>query len=231
MEKNKTIIRSERLTPSALHIRETDGAESRTITGYAILFGVQSAPLWSDDDSEAREVIEPEAISRDLLDASDIKMTMFHDRQLILARSNQGLGTLSYDIDDKGVSFSFEAPRTADGDKALELVRRGDISGCSFAFSTRYFDDTCVTPSHEVVEGREVVTYHVRVITGIYDFTLAADPAYPDTSVDARELARKLRANPEAKEPEKPAKEDKAERERIDKQISEMRLAASRPLI
>ncbi|MBO5246147.1 MAG: hypothetical protein J6B28_02680, partial [Eubacterium sp.] len=41
---------------------------------------------------------------------------------LILARSKNGKGTLTYSVDDKGVYFEFEAPKTVDGDKALELV-------------------------------------------------------------------------------------------------------------
>lgn len=211
----KTINKREIFTASQLRLREIDGiGESRTITGYAILFDVPSAPLYEDEDEVIREVIAPEAVSLELLDKSDIKMTMFHDRQLLLARSNKGSGTLSYGIDDKGVYFEFEAPDTADGDKAIELVKRGDIAGCSFAFSTRYYDRAFVEES--VVHGDKVeVTYRVKVITGIYDFTLAADPAYPDTSVEAREIVDALHQRRQR------------ENEKIEKQIAEMRRAAS----
>lgn len=211
----KTINKREIFTASQLRLREIDGTEeSRTITGYAILFDVPSAPLYEDEDEVIREVIAPEAVSLELLDKSDIKMTMFHDRQLLLARSNKGSGTLSYGIDDKGVYFEFEAPDTADGDKAIELVKRGDIAGCSFAFSTRYYDRAFVEES--VVHGDKVeVTYRVKVITGIYDFTLAADPAYPDTSVEAREIVEALHQR------------QQREKEKIVKQIAEMRRAAS----
>lgn len=211
----KTINKREIFTASQLRLREIDGIEeSRTITGYAILFDVPSAPLYEDEEEVIREVIAPEAVSLELLDSSDIKMTMFHDRQLLLARSNKGSGTLSYGIDDKGVYFEFEAPDTADGDKAIELVKRGDIAGCSFAFSTRYYDRAFVEES--VVHGDKVeVTYRVKVITGIYDFTLAADPAYPDTSVEAREIVDALHQRRQR------------ENEKIEKQIAEMRRAAS----
>ena len=211
----KTINKREIFTASQLRLREVDGKEeSRIITGYAILFDVPSAPLYEDEEEVIREVIAPEAVSLELLDNSDIKMTMFHDRQLLLARSNKGSGTLSYGIDDKGVYFEFEAPDTADGDKAIELVKRGDIAGCSFAFSTRYYDRAFVEES--VVHGDKVeVTYRVKVITGIYDFTLAADPAYPDTSVEAREIVDALHQR------------QQREKEKIVKQIAEMRRAAS----
>lgn len=220
---SRRILRTE---CAELHVREAAEGEapSRAITGYAILFGVPSAPLWSDEDSEAREVIAAEAVTKELLDGCDIKFTMFHDRQLILARSKSGNGTLSYTVDGKGVKFEFDAPNTADGDKALELVRRGDISGCSFAFTTRYWDSDFVERTTKVVNGATLITYTVKAVTGVYDFTLAADPAYPDTSVEAREFITELRKEDEP-EPDTP------ENENVQKQLREMRRAAAQKLI
>ena len=214
---NKIITRTLH-TANELHIREAaEGQQSRTITGYAILFNTPSAPIWEYDDEVVREEIAPEAVTPELLAASDIKMTMFHDRQLILARSNKGSGTLSYGIDERGVFFEFEAPHTADGDKALELVKRGDIAGCSFAFSTYYFDDDHVERAVEHKPGKTIITNRVKVITGIYDFTLAADPAYPDTSCELRELL-----TPPAQPAEEPEEENK-----MREQVCEMRRAAT----
>lgn len=216
METNKIITRTLH-TNTTLHIREMEeGKESRTIAGYAILFDTPSAPLWDDGDERAIEVIDKSAVTRELLDDSDIKMTMFHDRQLILARSKNGEGTLKYDIDEHGVSFEFEAPHTTDGDKALELVRRGDIAGCSFAFTTYYFDASHVARSVERVDGKTQITYRVNVITGIYDFTLAADPAYPDTNCELREALSF--ANPKNNE------------KKMREQVDAMRLVASRKI-
>lgn len=216
--KNEEIRRELMFLCAELHVREAGEGEapSRTIVGRAILFNVPSRPLWVDEDEEAVEVIAPEAITREVLDACDIKMTMFHDRQLILARSKQGKGTLSYEVDEKGVTFSFEAPNTADGDKALELVRRDDLAGCSFMFSTHYWDEGFVSRSVEVRDGKSYITYTVRRVTGIYDFTLAADPAYEGTEVDIREIQ-------EASRPEPP----KPDVEAIKKQLREMRCAAN----
>ena len=167
--------------------------------------------MWQDERGEAREVISRGAVTRELLDGCDIKMTMFHDRQLILARSNHGRGTLSYDVDGRGVSFSFDAPNTVDGDKAVELVRRGDISGCSFAFTTDYADDEDVERSVVRDGSARKETYTVKHIDGIYDFTLTPDPAYPSTFVENRELRELLER-----------RDDEARR-----QIGEMRAAAS----
>lgn len=224
METKDKVIRRCVCTPSELHIRETAEGEtpSRTITGYAILFNVPSAPLWSDEDSEAREVIAPEAVTKEFLDGQDIKMTMFHDSHSLLARSNKGGGTLSYTVDDKGVMFEFTAPNTVDGDKALELVRRGDISGCSFAFTTHYFDSDFVERQSKVApNGVNNITYRVKAVTGIYDFTLAANPYYPDTSVEVRELTAELKR--EQQSATEPTVEEK---ERVMRQLREMRHAA-----
>ena len=225
--KNELVRREVVVTCADLHVREAEGgAPSRTIVGYAILFNTPSAPLWSDEDEEAREIIAPEAITKELLDGCDIKFTMFHDRQLILARSNKGTGTLSYTVDDKGVAFEFEAPNTVDGDKALELVKRGDLAGCSFAFSTHYWDESFVSRTVEVRDGRAYITYTVKAVTGVYDMTLAADPAYPDTSVEAREFARDLR---EAAKPEAPDTTI-VDKEKVETQLREMRRAANTKL-
>lgn len=226
MAKNKDKVISRVLhTVTDLRVREAAEGEaaSRTITGYAILFNTPSAPLYSYDDEEACEVIAPGAVTKELLDGCDIKMTMFHNRQLILARSKNGTGTLEYGIDDKGVYFEFEAPKTTDGDKALELVRRGDIAGCSFMFTTHYYDSAYVARDVQRVDGKTLITYTVNVVTGIYDFTLAADPAYPDTTceAEARELVTELR-KPEAPEPK--------EENKMLEQVREMRCAASQLL-
>lgn len=225
--KNELVRREVVVTCADLHVRESEGvAPSRTIVGYSILFNTPSAPLWSDEDEEAREIIAPEAITKEVLDNCDIKFTMFHDRQLILARSKNGAGTLSYTVDEKGVAFEFEAPNTADGDKALELVKRGDLSGCSFMFSTHYWDEAFVSRSVEVRDGRAYITYTVKAVTGVYDMTLAADPAYQDTSVEAREFARDLREAAKPAEPEAP----KVDKVKVEKQLREMRRAANTKL-
>ena len=229
MKNKNLIVRRCLCTPTELHVRESAEGEapSRTITGYAVLFNVPSAPLWSDEDSEAREVIAPEAITKEVLDAQDIKMTMFHDRQLILGRSNKGGGTLSYTVDDKGVAFEFDAPNTVDGDKALELVRRGDISGCSFAFTTHYYDSDFVERQSEVApNGVNKITYRVKAVTGIYDFTLAVDPYYPDTSVEAREFADELK-----REQKPDTKQEEEKRAKMREQLREMRRAAKSSLV
>lgn len=226
----KKIIQREMLTPCTVKVRDAgDGTESRTIEGRAIVFNTPSAPLYQDEESEVREVISPDAVTQELLDESDIKFTMFHDRQLILARSNKGSGTLKYSRSDEGVDFSFDAPHTVDGDKALELVRRGDIQGCSFMFSTYYFDPEYVNRKDEKEGEETITTFTVNKIIGLHDMTLAADPAYPATTVDVRELLRDLKA-PTEPDPSLPEPSSTERETAAAKQVAEMRKAAARKI-
>lgn len=155
-------------------------SESRTIEGYAIVFGVESRIL-SDYWDNYREIIEPGAITEERLKEMDIKMTMYHNREKILARSTNGEGTLKLTVDDVGVKYSFEAPNTVDGDTALELVKRGDLSGSSFMFWT---DERNVSYERR---SDDIMLRRVKTIGMIYDMTIAADPAYEQTTVAARE--------------------------------------------
>ena len=219
MKKKRTIA-----IVSGLRIREAaDGAESRTIEGYALKFGVRSRMLcdwWND----YYEVLEPGCVTREMLDKQDIKLTMFHDRQLVLARSNKGAGTLSYEVDEVGVKFWAEMPHTVDGDKALELVSRGDIAGCSFIYSTDE-DDSENAVSYERLDekgddGEDILLRHVKRIDNVYDFTITTDPAYEQTDVSKREVEAagiKFEQQPKPKQIDENKKRERinAVRERI----------------
>lgn len=219
MKKKRTIA-----IVSGLRIREaTDGAESRTIEGYALKFGVRSR-LLCDWWNNYYEVLEPGCVTREMLDKQDIKLTMFHDRQLVLARSNKGNGTLSYEVDKVGVKFWAEMPHTVDGDKALELVSRGDIAGCSFIYSTDEGDSENAVSYERLDEkgddGEDILLRHVKRIDNVYDFTITTDPAYEQTNVSKREVEAagiKFEQQPKPKQIDESKKRERinAVRERI----------------
>lgn len=219
MKKKRTIA-----IVSGLRIREaTDGAESRTIEGYALKFGVRSR-LLCDWWNNYYEVLEPGCVTREMLDKQDIKLTMFHDRQLVLARSNKGNGTLSYEVDNVGVKFWAEMPHTVDGDKALELVSRGDIAGCSFIYSTDEGDSENAVSYERLDEkgddGEDILLRHVKRIDNVYDFTITTDPAYEQTDVSKREVEAagiKFEQQPKPKQIDENKKRERinAVRERI----------------
>ena len=184
------------------------GGESRTIEGYAIVFGVESRILYDCWDNY-REIIEPGAITEERLKEMDIKMTMYHNREKILARSTNGEGTLKLTVDDVGVKYSFEAPNTVDGDTALELVKRGDLSGSSFMFWT---DERNVSYERR---SDDIMLRRVKTIGMIYDMTIAADPAYEQTTVAAREAYSRLNKSEEKKPISAKWARDRRERELI----------------
>ena len=151
----------------------TSTSESRHIEGYAIVFN-----SLSNDLGGFREIIEQGAITDELIKNSDILCLMNHDiKKGVLARSYQGRGSLKLDIDEHGLHYSFEAPKTALGDEVLEGIRRGDISKCSFAF-------VCGEDNWTKDENGEYIR-HVKKIKNLYDVSLVYHPAYDETEVKA----------------------------------------------
>lgn len=173
----------------------------RTIEGYAVVFGQRSEVMydWSVKYGERLfvEVIEQTAIDEALLSRSDIKATAEHNRERLLARYNKGKGTLALEQDDYGLKYRFDAPNTNDGNFAVEMIQRGDISGSSFAFRVKDADTTWKK------EG-ETWVRTIHKISGLYDVTITTDPAYSQTDVTVRSIADlEIPETPEAPE-EKP---------------------------
>lgn len=184
MEEKKKDIRTGSGGLFQPHLREVTGDEpGRTIEGYAIVFEEQSVLMNDYWTGPFREIIHKGAITQEMLDTSDIKMTIWHNRERLIARSNKGTGTLKLTVDEKGVKYSFEAPHTPDGETALELVKRGDLAGSSFT----YWSDEKSSVSY-TKEAEDVLLRHVNRIDCIYEMTIASDPAYQQTSVSAREI-------------------------------------------
>lgn len=209
-----------------LHVREAEGeGKSRTIEGHAVVFGQRSCNLtpWSSY-REVYEIIEPGAITKELINRSDVVLTAFHNNEIILGRSVNGKGTLSLTLDDKGMLCRCTLAETATADELLSAIERGDITGMSFAFTCDE-DDSENGVSYERIEarnddGKEVWLRHVKRITELYDVTIAGHPAYPQTDIAQREIIDKdLDARigePEAVKTQREADEKKAkERERL----------------
>jgi len=193
---------------------EGQESESRTITGRAIVFNAESEIL--DDWGERfREVILPEAVTMEFLNTQDVKMNMLHERELTIARCNKGTGSLRMAVDEQGVTFEFEAPKCDIGDRCLEMVRRGDYSGCSFEFYPKDYD----VERTKSADGKDEVIVRHRRFEFLSALTIGMDPAYKQTSVNARELDKQTpEGKREAKEAEQKKREEeeaKRERERI----------------
>ena len=185
--------------------KEGEEGESRTITGRAIVFNSESE-LLDEYGMRFREIILPEAVTEEWLTTQDVKMNMLHDRQLTVARCNKGEGSLRLEVDDQGVTFEFEAPKCDIGDRCLEMVRRGDYSGCSFEF---YPDQ------YEVEEREDEVLIKHSKFAGLVGLTIGLDPAYTTTYVNAREL---VKHEEEENDEEARKAEEEAEREQREKE-------------
>ena len=179
-----------------LQIREPQEgqAESRTIDGTPIVFGVRSVNLtpWSDT-REVYEVLEPGCISQELISRSDVILNLNHSNMVpdVLGRCRNGKGTLELELRENKIGCRCDLPRTNNANDALELMRRGDITGMSFAFEDDYQDSengVSYERTAETHDGKEVWLRHVKRITGLYDVAIVTHPAYEQTSVGVREL-------------------------------------------
>ncbi len=176
-----------------LHVREVEGEESRVVEGKPIVFGVRSVNLtpWSST-RKVYEILEPGCISNELLQRSDVILNINHSTKVtdVLGRCNNGNGTLELELRDMYVAAGCELPQTNTANDTLELIKRGDISGMSFAFEDDWEDTengVSLERTNEVEDGKEVWLRHVKRITGLYDVSIVTYPAYEQTSVATRE--------------------------------------------
>ena len=195
--------------PASIRLRESEDGESRVLEGYALKFGVRSVLLGYYYPQY--EILEKGCVSEEMLREQRIYFTMFHNRQIILGRWDKGSGTLKVSVDDIGLKVECEMPHTPDGDTALELVRRGDLSEMSFIYSTDEDDsENCVSieKTEEKTDwGATIYLRHVKKILAMYDVTIAGNPAYEETEIQAREdMMRKMEEA--AAEPKPTGKED-----------------------
>lgn len=168
---------------SKLEIRNISGnitrlEDSRYVEGYALVFDSRS------EDLGFYEVIDRDAISQEMVNSCDVFALLNHDDDRVLARSKNGVGSLKLEVDDIGLHYSFDAPKTALGDELLEYLTRGEITGSSFAFYVDWEDDTAQT-----WETKQGIKYrYIHKIQYIHDVSPVFTPAYSATSVSKRAL-------------------------------------------
>lgn len=120
-------MRESRNTPIEFDLSQPD---SRKVTGYAVVFNRES-----DGIAGFKEVITPHSLDG-VIEKSDVLCLLNHNEEKgVLARCNKGTGSLTLEIDENGLKYTFEAPNTALGDELIEGIKRGDISTSSFSFS------------------------------------------------------------------------------------------------
>lgn len=176
--------------------------DDRLITGHAVVFN-----KLSEDLGNFREIIDPNAL-KGVIEQSDIFMLLDHNKEKgVLARSRFGNGSLLLEVDDNGLKYMFDAPNTNLGDEALELIRRKDVLGSSFAFTVKA----------DKWDKQDDGTYLRTILEfdKLYDCSIVYTPAYSDTSVAVRSLDNLLEEQRKAEQAIKEA-EEIARKEELD---------------
>lgn len=152
-----------------LECRSTFVSKNNTVSGYAAVF---DSPFTSPN---CTEVIRRGAFLRSLKENPNILALYNHNDDALLGTTRAG--TLRLREDDKGLAFDLDLPDTTAGHDALELVRRGDIQGCSFGFYSR--------------EERNANGMRELLDVDLVEITLTPKPAYKATNVNLRNDNRK----------------------------------------
>lgn len=215
-----------------LKLREgEDGQPSRIVEGRAIVFGVRSRNLtpWSSS-RVVYEVLEPGCITNEMLTRQDVVYNLNHSNKVtdILGRyRNSDADTLKLTLRGDGVDNRCELPNTSAANDTLELLKRGDITGQSFAFEDDWEDTengVSYERTNDTENGKEVWIRHVKRITALYDVSIVTHPAYEQTSVATREQGDRINEAIEAQlkreqnTDDDPDKKDKGEGEETDEE-------------
>jgi HK97 family phage prohead protease len=152
------------------------------LAGYAAVFNESSVPL------PFKESIAPGAFRKTLSEVPDVRLLINHEG-LPLARSKNG--TLTLTEDDRGLYFEAELADTTEARDIYKLVERGDVDQMSFAFRV-------IRQKWSEDRSRRILT-EVSLADG--DVSVVTYPAYPTTTVEAREqLKQTLSAIKEGRE-------------------------------
>ena len=142
------------------------GAEGLVLTGRPVVY--DQPTVKKDKFGEYTEVIRRGALEG--TDLSDTRLLYNHDLSKIpLARSPK---TMRFKLDPAGLTMTAELPETEEGKSVYTAVKRGDLSGMSFAF--------------KVPKGGSTFDAKITKIEKVYECSVVPFPAYPQTSVEAR---------------------------------------------
>lgn len=198
--------------PGCLSMRE-EGKED-CIEGVAIVCDKETV-LYEGSDWREIEVIDKNCIREDFIKGQDIKINALHDRSLTFGRVG---GNLTVEPREDGLAFRC----TGTSEKFKEtraLINDGVYTGCSFEF---YPKDYTVT-EREGTDGKTEYVIRHTDFAAIDALTVAMQPAYKQTSVNAREMYREQHpATPTAEELEK------QKREAEEKAVKEQKLTFAR---
>jgi HK97 family phage prohead protease len=177
----------ERVIHSEIELRVDGDTKQKFIDGTI------KVNSYSEDLGGFKEIILPGAFAPILKD--DIRGLFNHNPDLILGRTKAN--TLSLNVNGDGhLLYTIELPETTYANDLAESVKRGDVTGTSFAFR--------VGKQNWIEEGNNPIIRQIVEFKEFRDISPVVYPAYPDNSV-----AVTLRALYEAEHPEpEPAEPD-----------------------
>ncbi len=142
-----------------------------TLVGMPIVFDTPTKI--NDVFGSYTEIIRAGAL--DGADLSDIRLLYNHDLSKVpLARTPK---TMRFNLDTAGLKMTAELPDTEEAKSIYTAVKRGDLSGMSFAFK--------VPPGGDTFDAK-TNTRTITKIEKVYEFSITPFPAYPQTSLEAR---------------------------------------------
>ena len=145
--------------------------EEMVITGTPIVFNTPTNI--NDPKGSYTEVIKRNAL--DGVDLTDTRLLVNHDFNSIpLAKTPK---TMELWIDEKGLNMRAVLPNTETARSVYTAVKRGDLTGMSFSFTTD------LDGSQYDVETR---TRTISKINKLYECSIVNFPAYEMASVEAR---------------------------------------------
>lgn len=157
---------------------------SRKVSGYAVTFNQPSQPL------PFTEYIRPGAF--DGVDFSEVQLLYAHNYDNILARVDSG--TLSLNVDDKGLFFVAQIPDTTLGNDVYENIENGNLKGLSF---NAQIDQNNGDSWSQTDNG--TVIHTINHFSSLNEISLTSIPAYTETSVqvsrDYKEVLEKMENN------------------------------------
>ncbi len=130
----------------------------------------------SKDLGGFREIIQRGAFEEVLKTNPEVYAVVSHSMESDKVLASTKGGTLRLRSTDKGLEFDMDVAPTQAGKDILELIRRGDLSKMSFAFTTGKGQDTW----------NNIGGQTIRTITGfksLSDISIVINPAYDDTQV------------------------------------------------
>lgn len=160
-------------------LRAEDTEAGKEVVFTPVVFNQETVikDWWSGE--EYREIIAPTAL--DKCDMSDVLFCVNHEYERVpLARSKNGRGTLRLEVTPEGLSARtvLDVEGNPEAATLYSAVKRGDITGCSFMFRVRgdrWSDLNSESPLRTIDD-----------ISIIHEVSAVNDPAYPQTSIDAR---------------------------------------------